>query len=279
MKKRFSTKLLSTVLSVAIAAMGTLVCPLSASAAEDDDQKIVAVYVDNQADEQMYGPLGNSRWGNGHWSIGYNIWGWQHNGDRAANSSEGNKPVEWRTSASDKVLWIEFNNSTYPNSTPTGDPLTVIGEAFRVYPEWQVKAHDISEYVATAMVSIKVRIDSPVFAENAYIVLGDSDTTGVPVGDQYTVGDAGTWKQINIPLSAFVNPDGDAIGNKFDPTTLKTAGLGFANAADLQAVGLTHACFDDFYICNVPKPRNLTIDSVEYTDVNLTWDAPLGVAR
>ena len=63
MNKRFSTKLLSTVLSVAIAAMGTLVCPLSASAAYDVNQ--IPIFIDNIENKTQYGDAWGPSFGGG----------------------------------------------------------------------------------------------------------------------------------------------------------------------------------------------------------------------
>lgn len=293
MKKRFSTKLLSTVLSVAIAAMGTLVCPLSASAAADDDQKVVPIYIDSLSNRTQYG----EGWGPEREGWGYsNVWTWQIFRDYKSTDRVDGVTVKPGGSSSDQVFSVGFNlyyksdGTVIPENGNTdgalyggvasGDPLTVLGQVFRT-SGWPIKAHNISEYVDTGMVSMKIRLDDEAFIENAHLVLFTgigSSQVGIPISDQYTLDDIGTWKQINVPLSAFVNPGSDAIvtGAGLNPSTFVGGGLGFTNASELTA--RTFIYYDDFYICNVPAPRNLTIDSVEYTDVNLTWDAPLGVA-
>ena len=281
MKKRFSTKLISTVLSVAIAAMGTLVCPLSASAAEDDDQKIVPIYLDAEQGVDQMGPS----WNTVQWSIGgYDTWNWRNNGSKGSTDRIDGVTVRPGFPSSDKVRWIEFNvlqsdGTLNPATVATGDPLTVIGEAFRD-AGWPIKTTNVSEYVDTGMVSMQVRIDDEAFIRNACIAMSSSEdaskVVGIPISDQYTLEDAGTWKQINVPLSKFVNLGDEAIGSGFNPSSFAAAGIAFTNADELTAH--THVFFDNFYVCNVPKPRNLTIDSATDTEVNLSWDIPLGVA-
>lgn len=293
MKKRFSTKLLSTVLSVAIAAMGTLVCPLSASAAADDDQIVVPIYIDSLSNRTQFG----EGWGPEREGWGYSsVWAWQIFNDHKSTDSVDGVTVKPGGSGSDQVFSVGFNlyykadGTVIPENgktdgavfggVPSGDPLTVLGQVFRT-SGWPIKAHNISEYVDTGMVSMKIRLDDEAFIENAHLVLFTSigsEQVGIPISDQYTVADAGKWKQINVPLSAFVNPGSDAIvtGAGLDPSTFVGGGLGFTNASELTA--RTFIYYDDFYICNVPKPRNLTIDSATDTEVNLSWDTPLGVA-
>ena len=123
MKKRFSTKLISTVLSVAIAAMGTLVCPLSASAAADDDQIVVPIYLDTEQGVDQMGPS----WNTVQWSIGgYYTWNWRNNGSKASTDRIDGVTVRPGFPSSDKVRWIEFNvlqddGTLNPSTVATGD--------------------------------------------------------------------------------------------------------------------------------------------------------------
>ena len=300
MNKRFSTKLLSTVLSVAIAAMGTLVCPLSASAAYDVNQ--IPIFIDNIENKTQYGDA----WGPSFEGGGYSndsggscVWISQVNTRKKSTDRVDGKVVKPGGSSSDYVKATAYNvyykgwdiipeggntEGATLGGVPTGDPLSWAGQSFR--SGWPIKTHNLSENVDTGMVSMQVRIDDEAFIRNACIVLcsgknGDggvnqSTAVGVPLGDQYTVDDAGTWKQINIPLSAFVYPDENAAGSGFDPSAFAGAGLGFTNKEELTA--RTFVYYDNFYVCNVPAPRKLTIDSATDSEVNLSWRVPLGEA-
>ncbi len=174
------------------------------------------------------------------------------------------------------------------NNVPKG-PLTVVGMTHRTLDGtvWnQANAVDLSKYVNTAVVSVDVCIQDKTFIENAYVYLDNSlsgyeNIHAVKIGDRYTAADAGTWKRIYIPVSAFVNGDENSMAYtggpaKFNPANLIGGGIAFGNTAELTAH--TTVMYDNFWVEYVAAPRNFEIKELTRNSVTLKWDMGLGGA-
>ena len=263
MKKRTLMNVIPTMLSVALICTG-IVTPVQKVKAEGLDTKAAVIYRGNMDEKGVYGTNKDiSRLGDG-----YSIWTWQHIGDYP-RSQKG-------LPGSGNVVCAVLNDPNYPRSSPSGDPLTYIGTCFRNQSNWNMYSLDVSEYVQTGMVSVKVMAEKESFVPYLNIALLDiadgNNEVGINISNQYTVEDVGTWKTINIPLSDFVNGNGtlSSKNRNFNPAKLAGGGVAFSNSSEITEQG--SICYGDFYIGNVLAPTGFTVSDSSDTQATFTWE-------
>ena len=303
MKKRFSTKLLSTILSTAVVLSGMVVAPLSAKAEWEDRVKAITPNT-SDPDNNIYAVgspyVKDILFWNGAYSLGGNTTTgfsgemYETTGYAAlVNHQTGHSNVTnvKVNTVGGPASWDNVRRGQFTSTSVSGINYPGLGEnhqwcmgtaaapnGFHGYPQknWNGASYvDLTSCKDTAVASFDIRIDNEILIENACAYLGEtkSATTRyfVKIGDQYTVDDLGTWKKINIPVSEFV-----AAG--FDPSKLESGGIAFDNTdGALESIeGTATMYYDNFLICDNPAPRKLVVTSATDSEVNLEWKEPFG---
>ena len=182
------------------------------------------------------------------------------------------------------------NGRVYGAEVPYNDDLVVNnkfafwGVELRNTDKDEYWTKDLSSCVNTAVLSVKVRIDDPQFANICYIALGDYadgyNFVGIRLNKYYSPDDCRTFKTIHIPLSEFaditsddryqVAAKGTSRGINFSKVTF--AGLLCRPSADTPR-GNYQTYMDDLYILNVLAPENFGVEYSDDVSVTLSWDA------
>lgn len=162
------------------------------------------------------------------------------------------------------------------------DKPLVFGVCFRNTNNWSLWTADASGVTETAMVSAKVRIDSADVLDLAYLYLNDTSNNmnyvGIKLSDFYSAADAGNWKTINIPLSAYVSGGEGCTSYTYhsagpernlDPSKINGGGFIIAPSGDVSEPSDVY--LDDLMVCNVLAPTGLAAEQSDTDKAVLAW--------